>query len=688
MSIPLQVLIIEDNEDDVLLTVRELRKGGYDLNYERVETAEALTAALNRQRWDVILSDYSMPAFSAPEALQIVLAADEDLPFLIISGTVGEDTAVAAMKAGASDFFTKDKLTRLLPAIERAMDEAEERRKRKWAEKRLRESEAELLSLYNATSYLFYADSLLSLGRQIVEGIVREFKQIDCGLMLINPEDDKILRLARAGEYQAHPEIILRLDAPGLVATAVRTGQIAYAADVREHPHYIVGEARTLSELAIPLSTNKGVIAVLDLQSPRPNAFDESAQRVLIAFGERAAAALEIMQLYEKINQHAAELEWRVAQRTAELQKAKEQVEKILTSSSDAIVMIDQRGLILQTNPAFDQQFQYAPDALFRKPITIVIHADSVSRLTAACENVLITRLAARVDVTCVRSKANADTVASTFEAEFALSPIITNQTEAVHIICNIHDITRRVQEEESLRVALAKEKELSEMKTQFVSTVSHEFRTPLTIIQSSSEILESYYERLEASRRVELFENIRSQIQRSVTMLEEVLMFSRAQTVGLRFVPEIVDLEAFCRSLIIEFQPLTQDHRLVLEVEKAENSSAHFVLDIKLMHHAIGNLVSNAIKYSPHGSTIAIGLICKPDHVKIQIIDEGIGIPNEDLKHLFQPFHRARNVGEISGTGLGLAIVNQAVEAHHGSITVESSLGAGSIFTITLPRH
>lgn len=686
MGIPLQVLIIEDNEDDLQLALRELRKGGYDVTFERVETAEALIAALDRQPWDIILSDYSMPNFSAPAALQIVLEKDSDLPFLIISGTVGEDTAVAAMKAGASDFFTKDKLTRLIPAIQRAMQEANERRKRKWAEKRLRESEAELLALYNATSYLFHADSLLNLGRQIVEGIVREFKQIDCGLMLVNTKEGKIVRLARTGTYQAHPDIALTLDGPGLVATAVRTGQLAYAPDVRSAPNYIIGEARTLSELAIPLITNKGIIAVLDFQSPQPHAFDESAQRVLVAFGERAAAAIEIMQLYEEINQHASELEWRVIQRTAELQRSKDQVEKILTSSSDAIVMINEAGVILQTNPAFDIQFRYAPDALFRKPLTTVIHPNSIDRLQAACENVLKTRLAERVDVTCVRRSLNTQPTSNTFEAEFAISPIITNQKEAVNIICSIRDMTRRVQEEESLRTALIKEKELGELKTQFVSTVSHEFRTPLTIIQSSSEILENYYERLDADRKTQLFENIRSQIQRSVTMLDEVLTFSRAQTVGIKFSPESVDLAQFCQNLVAEFQPLTQQHHLEMEIDGT--GSTDFLLDVKLMHHAIGNLISNAIKYSLPDSTIAVTLTCKPEQVKIQIIDNGIGIPEDDLKHLFEPFHRARNVGEITGTGLGLAIVKQAIDAHNGSITVESSLGTGSIFTITLPRQ
>ncbi|MBF8284341.1 MAG: CheY chemotaxis protein or a CheY-like REC, partial [Anaerolineales bacterium] len=138
MNKPLRVLIVEDSEDDARLLLRELRRGGYDPTFERVETADAMRAALDPSTgsghgWDVILSDYSLPQFSAPAALALLQAEGMDLPFIIISGTIGEDTAVAALKAGAHDFIVKGNWARLIPAVEREMRDAEARRARKQA---------------------------------------------------------------------------------------------------------------------------------------------------------------------------------------------------------------------------------------------------------------------------------------------------------------------------------------------------------------------------------------------------------------------------------------------------------------------------------------------------------------------------------------------------------------------------
>ena len=137
MPKPLRVLIVEDNERDAALLVRELRRGGYEPDSERVETPETMRAALERQSWDIVLSDYFMPRFSAPAALSVVKERGHELPFIIVSGTVGEETAVEAMRAGAHDFMTKGMLARLLPAIEREMRDAAERAQRKKMQEQL-----------------------------------------------------------------------------------------------------------------------------------------------------------------------------------------------------------------------------------------------------------------------------------------------------------------------------------------------------------------------------------------------------------------------------------------------------------------------------------------------------------------------------------------------------------------------
>ncbi|MGB2981696.1 MAG: PAS domain S-box protein [Candidatus Zixiibacteriota bacterium] len=138
MSKPLRVLIVEDSEDDAALLERELRRGGYEPTTKRVETAKAMSAELKRQEWDIVISDYVLPSFSGPEALNLLKEAGLDLPFIVISGKIGEDTAVEAMKAGAHDYIMKDRLTRLIPTIQRELKEARIRGARKQAEEALR----------------------------------------------------------------------------------------------------------------------------------------------------------------------------------------------------------------------------------------------------------------------------------------------------------------------------------------------------------------------------------------------------------------------------------------------------------------------------------------------------------------------------------------------------------------------
>ncbi|MBI4643058.1 MAG: PAS domain S-box protein, partial [Deltaproteobacteria bacterium] len=152
MEKPLEILIIEDSQDDADLVVREMRHGGIDFRYQRVDTASQMNAALDNQTWNLILSDYDLPKFSGPAALQIVKERSLDLPFIVVSGKIGEEKAVSFMKAGAHDYIMKGNLSRLVPAVQRELREAEERRKRQWAEAELKETKNHLEKVLEKTA--------------------------------------------------------------------------------------------------------------------------------------------------------------------------------------------------------------------------------------------------------------------------------------------------------------------------------------------------------------------------------------------------------------------------------------------------------------------------------------------------------------------------------------------------------
>ncbi|HSF48503.1 MAG TPA: PAS domain-containing sensor histidine kinase, partial [Burkholderiales bacterium] len=245
-------------------------------------------------------------------------------------------------------------------------------------------------------------------------------------------------------------------------------------------------------------------------------------------------------------------------------------------------------------------------------------------------------------------------------------------------------DISELKRGEEQIRSALVKEKELSELKSRFVSMTSHEFRTPLATILSATEMLERYSERLPAGEKSSLMELIKGAVKRMTHMLEEVLVIGRADSGRLAFNPQSLDVAQLAREIANEVgRGIEHEQEIVLH---AHGDRFIRVLDEKLVRHIVGNLLSNAIKFSPPGSTVRFELFCRDGQTNFEISDQGIGIPAEDQPRLFETFYRARNVSNISGTGLGLAIVKRCVELHGGSISFESKVGRGTKFVVTLP--
>src|SRR5512142_2649731 len=170
MSTYLRILIIEDSRDDAELILREVQRGGDEVESERVETAEAMQAALARQKWDLIICDFSLPRFSAPKALDLLKRSGYDIPFIIVSGTIGEESAVNALKAGAHDFIIKGNFARLLPAIERELKEAEVRRERRERERELEAIAAVSAELRTAKTLDEMLSRLLDQTLSLVEG--------------------------------------------------------------------------------------------------------------------------------------------------------------------------------------------------------------------------------------------------------------------------------------------------------------------------------------------------------------------------------------------------------------------------------------------------------------------------------------------------------------------------------------
>lgn len=284
----------------------------------------------------------------------------------------------------------------------------------------------------------------------------------------------------------------------------------------------------------------------------------------------------------------------------------------------------------------------------------------------------------------------------SELAVDFATSLFTTATGESL-AVTTIIDISLRKKAENEVRRALEQERELSALKSRFVVMVSHEFRTPLTTIRASAQLLERLRDRILPAKQLEYLHDIQQSVDTMAHLMEDVLYLGKADAKGLDFTSSSVNFASLCENIINGFEMLPEnEHRIITHI--IGTMPQRLWLDEKLLRHILTNLLSNALKYSLPEQSVDVHIHYMPEKeagygteksegiLRLSVKDYGIGIAEEDLRHLFEPFYRASNVGNISGTGLGLAIVKQAVEAHHGYITCESGIERGTEFVVVIP--
>lgn len=402
------------------------------------------------------------------------------------------------------------------------------------------------------------------------------------------------------------------------------------------------------------------------------------------------------------------------------LKDSEEKYRKLAQTASDSIITINKDGLIVSWNEAAEKTFGYSSYEVIGKEMQLIlpqkhrqIHTIALDELKAGREPKVIGRtitveairkngdkfpielsLSSWESKTSVFYTAIIRDISERSEAELELETY-RNHLETLVKLRTIElnkaneSLSRKIEKDKEIEMmlqqALGKEKELNEMKSRFISTISHEFRTPLTSIFSSTELIQVYGSRWSAEKKEELFERIKKSVKYLTRLLDDVLTISRTETGKISFQPEQLDLKKLAQECIEDAKSLMNErHHLKFSYKTRQKL---FYLDTKLLRFILSNLLSNALKYSPNGGDVELKIWVSEKYLLIEISDEGIGIPPEEKEMIFQPFYRTKNIETIAGTGLGLTIVDRAVILHNGEILVQSELNKGTTFTIRIPK-
>lgn len=502
---------------------------------------------------------------------------------------------------------------------------------------------------------------------------------------LLNAIPDLILRISSDGTYL---DYIPAKNSEVLASSSQMLGKNEYEV----MPHQVAQQRMHYVELA--LSTNQPQI--FEYKLPIQGEIRVEEARIVVSGKDEVLAIVRDItdrkQVEALLQQAHDELEIRVAQRTAQLSQANEQLKQeisdrtkaeealrssiatnraLLNAIPDSMFRISSDGTFVNYKTAKNNKLPLPDDDILGKTLYQVLPPNVAQPFMQAVKQVLATGNIQIFEYQLLVERNLLD-----YEARIVVSA--ENEVMAI-----VRDITERKRAEADIRNALEKEKELNELKSRFVSMTSHEFRTPLTTILSSAELLQDFGNIWDEEKKLKHFLRIQTSVTHMTGLLNDVLLIGKAEAGKLEFKPTPLDLISFCRELIEEMELAAENHTIIF---CSGGDCTNACMDGKLLRHILSNLLSNAIKYSPSGDTVKLELIGEQKTVMFHIQDRGIGIPQADLIQLFDSFHRASNVGTISGTGLGLAIVKKSVDLHNGQIFVKSEVGVGTTFTVKLP--
>lgn len=626
MSTPLPVLIIEDSEDDALLLVRELKNGGYEPDWQRVETAGAMLYELSTRKTDVILSDYSMPAFSGMDALKTLKQSGLDIPFIIVSGKIGEETAVQLMKTGAHDYIVKGNLARLIPAIEREINEAEERSRRRRMEEAFRQSTEKYRRLFESITNYVYTVQI-----EDDRPVATNHSPGCTAVSGYTPE-----------EYDADPDLWLRMvhkDDCRMVMEQVT--QVMAGLDPAPIEHRIIhkdGRTCWIRSLLVPRHDPDGGLIAYD--------------GIVTDITERNLAEEAIL-------------------------NAKQEWERTFDAITDPVMILDIEYRIVKANRSLAAKLELTPADIKGKHCYRVIHETACppddcpySRLMSEGQSNVMEFLAPHLG--------------GYFSS--SVSPIVGPDGILQRSIC----IARNINEQKELEAQLIHAQKMEaigqlaggiahDFNNILTAIIGFSNLLEMNMAEDDPGRENIHHVLAAADRAAELTRSLLTFSRKQVINPLPVKLNHLVINVY-KFLQRILGEDiALSTTLKHDSMTINADSGQIEQVLMNLATNARDAMPTGgtiSIETDLAELDDDFVK--AHGSGTA------GEYALIRIADTGTGMDEITSKRLFEPFFTTKEVGK--GTGLGLSIVYGIIKQHNGFITVQSEQGKGSTFTVYLP--
>ncbi|MEO9531570.1 MAG: ATP-binding protein [Crocinitomicaceae bacterium] len=644
------IIYIEDNPDDAFF-MHELVSGIPEI--KNLEVATSLAEGkekLLRTKFDLVFLDLSLPDSFGIETIKTVYSSFSDIPIIVFTGLNNEEMGLQAISSGAQDYLIKgeynEKLLRksVFYAIERHKGQQEIKR----AQENLSKAE-EIALLGNWEFTLDGSFSKVSTGVHKIFGLTEEatINSLDDYFFFVISDDvlmvkNSLAKLTKKGDTIKYSERIRKVN-----------GEIRYLDTTVECSWN--EEFEVLSIFGVTIDVTESKLAQIRLKESEVKLLEA---QVLANIGNWE---------YDFANDrfHGSPHSYKIFDLDPNTTHSPAGIINEMTWGSDAVKIYNTIKEHVYSKEPFSLEFKVGTP----KGATKYIKAKAQIFPKIGSEDAVM-----RGTVQDVTALKEAELVKEEFTKQ--LESQVAKRTAEL------------VQTKKKLEVSLEKEKELGDLKSRFVSTASHQFRTPLTVIQSSVGLLDMQLDLVEEEMKPVLRKvtsRIKNEVVRMTSLMNDVLILGKIEARSLKPVFEKVQVVDLVQEIVKSFNEIQDDARKASIQISGEPAS--MPLDPNLFEHSFSNILSNAFKYSKGKKAPIVNLLFEPDLFQVKIKDFGIGIPKTEVNSLFEPFFRASNVGEVDGTGLGTAIVKEYVELMNGEIDFTSEEQSGSEFILTFNK-